>query len=60
MQGFAEAKGIRSVRGFAVGRTLFAEPSLDWLAGRIDDAQLVEQAAANFATLIGEWQKARA
>jgi 5-dehydro-2-deoxygluconokinase len=60
MQGFAEAGGIGSVRGFAVGRTLFAEPSREWLAGRIDDAQLVEQAASNFATLIGEWQKAHA
>ena len=60
MQGFAEARGIGSVRGFAVGRTLFAGPSREWLAGRIDDAQLVEQAASNFATLIGEWQKAHA
>lgn len=58
MQGFAEARGVPNVRGFAVGRTLFAEPSREWLAGRIGDAQLVDQAASNFANLIGEWQKA--
>jgi len=59
MRGFAEAKGTRWVRGFAVGRTLFAEPSREWLAGRIDDAALVAQAAANFGGLISEWQKSR-
>ena len=59
MRGFAEAKGTRWVRGFAVGRTLFADPSREWLSGRIDDAALVAQAAANFGGLISEWQKSR-
>ncbi|MEO6748998.1 MAG: DUF2090 domain-containing protein, partial [Casimicrobiaceae bacterium] len=59
MRGFAEAKGTRWVRGFAVGRTLFADPSREWLADRIDDAALVAQAAANFGGLISEWRKSR-
>ncbi|MEO6929059.1 MAG: DUF2090 domain-containing protein, partial [Casimicrobiaceae bacterium] len=59
MQGFAEAKGVRCVRGFAVGRTLFAEPSLEYLAGRLDDGQFVAQTASNFATLVNEWRASR-
>ncbi|QWT18820.1 5-dehydro-2-deoxygluconokinase [Bacillus sp. NP157] len=55
--GFADATGSSTVRGFAVGRTLFAEPSKAWLAGRIDDATLVDQARTAFEAMIRAWQQ---
>jgi 5-dehydro-2-deoxygluconokinase len=59
MQGFGEAKGIASIRGFAVGRTLWMQPSRDWLAGKLDDEGLVAAASANFVELIDAWRKGR-
>jgi 5-dehydro-2-deoxygluconokinase len=47
------------VKGFAVGRTLFAAASSDWLAGRIGDEQLVEQVTAAFGRLAQAWRKVR-
>ena len=38
--GFRDAQASRSCRGFAVGRTIFQEPSQAWLADKIDDAEL--------------------
>jgi 5-dehydro-2-deoxygluconokinase len=47
------------VRGFAVGRTIFAEPAADWFAGRIDDAGAVDEMARRFAGLVDAWGTAR-
>jgi 5-dehydro-2-deoxygluconokinase len=57
--GFREAAASRTCRGFAVGRTIWHEPSRDWLAGRIGDAELVSRARASFETLIRAWRAAR-
>jgi 5-dehydro-2-deoxygluconokinase len=57
--GFAAARQSRTCRGFAVGRTIFHEPSRKWLAGDIDDAALVRAVRANFETLIRAWRVAR-
>jgi 5-dehydro-2-deoxygluconokinase len=57
--GFREASGSTTCRGFAVGRTIFQEPSRLWLAGEIDDATLVGKVRANFEGLIELWQRAR-
>jgi 5-dehydro-2-deoxygluconokinase len=59
-RGFADAVGSRSVRGFAVGRTIFGEPARAWLANEIDDAGLVASVRANFEALIDAWQSTRA
>jgi 5-dehydro-2-deoxygluconokinase len=48
------------VKGFMVGRTLWAEPGLAWLKGEIDDAALVEKVAHNFTTLVDLWRASRA
>ncbi|TMH56024.1 MAG: DUF2090 domain-containing protein, partial [Betaproteobacteria bacterium] len=48
-----------SCRGFAVGRSIFLEPSRHWLAGEIDDAMLVERVRATFERLIGAWREGR-
>jgi 5-dehydro-2-deoxygluconokinase len=57
--GLADARSAQTCRGFAVGRTLWADPARAWLAGSIDDATLVARVAANFADLIAAWRKGR-
>ena len=54
---FALAHGARSVRGFAVGRTIFAEPAKAWLAGTMDDQQAVDDMARRFEALTEVWQR---
>jgi 5-dehydro-2-deoxygluconokinase len=56
---FREARASVTCRGFAVGRTIFHEPSRAWLAGEIDDKALVQRARATFEQLIGAWRDAR-
>ena len=43
-------------KGFAVGRTIFAKPAEDWLAGRIDDEQAIQAMAAAYRRLIDAWE----
>jgi 5-dehydro-2-deoxygluconokinase len=59
-QGFRDARGSTSCRGFAVGRTVFQEPATKWLAGIADDAELKRAVRANFEALIDAWRDARA
>ncbi|VXC30494.1 5-dehydro-2-deoxygluconokinase [Pseudomonas sp. 8Z] len=59
-QGFREASGSRRCQGFAVGRTIFGQPSRAWLAGELDDAGLIAQVRATFEFLIQAWRDARA
>ncbi|KQX43151.1 5-dehydro-2-deoxygluconokinase [Devosia sp. Root436] len=55
--GFAAARSSRSVKGFAVGRTIFAESAKGWLAGRISDAQAVDEMAHKFGALVEVWER---
>jgi 5-dehydro-2-deoxygluconokinase len=48
------------VKGFMVGRTLWASASLRWLKNEITDAMLVQEVAANFAVLVDAWRKRKA
>ena len=57
-QAFALARDCGVVKGFAVGRTIFAEPAADWFAGRIDDREAVERMAGAFARLGDLWRDA--
>ncbi|GAO22945.1 transferase kinase protein [Alicycliphilus sp. B1] len=57
--GFAEARVSRIVRGFMIGRSVWAEASREWLAGRIGDAEFQSRVAANFRQLIEGWRAAR-
>lgn len=56
--GFAAARRSRRCAGFMVGRSIFHAPSRRWLAGEIDDEQLVKEVRANFETLIDAWDAA--
>ena len=55
---FRDARDSATCRGFAVGRTIFQEPSRGWLADRLDDAELKRAIRANFETLIDAWRRA--
>jgi 5-dehydro-2-deoxygluconokinase len=44
------------VKGFMVGRSVWADASLQWLGGQIDDARLVDTVADNFALLVRAWR----
>ena len=48
------------VRGFMVGRSIWAQPSARWLAGEIDDQALVVDVAQNFSTLVAAWRERHA
>ncbi|MCP2231012.1 MULTISPECIES: bifunctional 5-dehydro-2-deoxygluconokinase/5-dehydro-2-deoxyphosphogluconate aldolase [Erwinia] len=57
--GFAAAAKSPWVKGFAVGRTIFGQPSRQWLQGELDNAALIEKVKSNYLTLIGYWREAR-
>ncbi|HFQ15367.1 MAG TPA: DUF2090 domain-containing protein, partial [Rhodobacteraceae bacterium] len=57
---FKVAAGFDLVRGFAVGRTIFAAAARDWLAGRIDDDEARRVMADNFRVLAEGWLALRA
>lgn len=57
-QSFQLAAGQPWVKGFAVGRTLFAQSARDWLAGTIDDATAVATMRANYRNMIDAWDYA--
>ena len=46
-------------KGFAVGRSIFAEPAAAWFAGRMNDEAVIASVAERYARLIGLWQQAR-
>ena len=57
--GFRAASGQARCRGFAVGRSLFADAAAQWFAGTLDDAGVVQQVAARYQRLIALWCEAR-
>jgi 5-dehydro-2-deoxygluconokinase len=44
------------VRGFMVGRSVWADASQQWLGGQIDDQALVDSVAGNFTQLVLAWR----
>lgn len=56
---FQAAAPFELVRGFAVGRTIFAEPARRRLGGEIGDAETVAALAANLAAVVAAWRRAR-
>ncbi|MDR5737952.1 5-dehydro-2-deoxygluconokinase [Caballeronia sp. LZ016] len=59
-EGFNAAASSKTCKGFTVGRTIFHEPSQAWLAGDIDDTELIARVRRTFETLIAAWRDARA
>ncbi|MFL6629750.1 MAG: 5-dehydro-2-deoxygluconokinase [Vitreoscilla sp.] len=58
VKGFAAATHP-IVKGFMVGRSLWAEPARDWLRGATDDDAFVAVVASNFETLVDAWRASR-
>jgi 5-dehydro-2-deoxygluconokinase len=58
MQAFTIAKAARTVKGFAVGRTIFGDAARAWLMGRIDDEAAIADMAGRFAALVSAWEEA--
>jgi len=57
---FAVAARHDLVKGFAVGRTLFADAARGWLGGAITDEEAIEDMAGKYARLCRIWDQARA
>lgn len=55
--GFNSAAGKSVVKGFAVGRTIFMEPSREWMLGSIDDGEFVRRIKNNYHQLIELWRQ---
>ncbi|WP_263768283.1 bifunctional 5-dehydro-2-deoxygluconokinase/5-dehydro-2-deoxyphosphogluconate aldolase [Propionivibrio soli] len=56
---FEEAKDSRTCCGFAVGRSIFQDPTRAWLMGEIDDEGLIDRCCDSFEQLIIAWQRIR-
>ena len=55
---FAEAQAP-VVKGFMIGRSVWAQPALAWLRGELDDAAFQAAVADNFRQLIAGWDASR-
>jgi 5-dehydro-2-deoxygluconokinase len=60
MAAFRTAAHSPMVKGFAVGRTIFADAAARWLAGGIDDETAIADMAGRFAALVEAWTTAAA
>uniref|UniRef100_UPI000780B077 PfkB family carbohydrate kinase n=1 Tax=Aureimonas sp. AU22 TaxID=1638162 RepID=UPI000780B077 len=54
-EGFAASRHAGTVKGFAVGRTVWVDAARAWLNGEIDDDAAVAQMADRFGTLVEAW-----
>ena len=48
------------VKGFAVGRTIFADAARAWLAGTVSDEAAISDMVKRYDALCRAWDKARA
>lgn len=51
------ASSAKIVKGFAVGRTIFASAAEQWLSGRMGDEAAVADMAAKFQNLVSAWEE---
>jgi len=56
---FATAATCNLVRGFAVGRSIFAAPAEEWVAGRLPDEAAVARMGDSFGLLVRSWQESQ-
>jgi 5-dehydro-2-deoxygluconokinase len=57
---FGVAAQSAIVKGFAVGRTIFADAARAWLAGQMNDDRTVDDIVGRFENLVRIWEAARA
>jgi 5-dehydro-2-deoxygluconokinase len=58
-QGFEVAAEQRLCKGFAVGRSIFADAAAAWFAGTLDDAGVIDDVATRYQRLIKLWCDSR-
>ncbi|MEO9337752.1 5-dehydro-2-deoxygluconokinase [Mesorhizobium sp. SB112] len=56
---FAATTGVTIVKGFAVGRTIFAGPAERWLSGKLTDEAAIDEMAESFEALTKAWLATR-
>ena len=56
---FGAAAATPIVKGFAVGRTIFADAAERWLGGQIDDEAAIADLGQKFNILVEAWRKAK-
>ncbi|WP_122038612.1 5-dehydro-2-deoxygluconokinase [Asaia bogorensis] len=56
MEAFEASAATPWVKGFAIGRTIFAQPARDWLAGKTTDDQAVAEMARRFQAFVTAWE----
>ena len=54
-----QRRGVGIVKGFAIGRTIFADAAERWLAGRLSDEGAVAEMSARFRRLCEAWDRRR-
>ena len=59
-QSFRAAARFDLVKGFAVGRTIFADAAQRWLKGEISDAEAIAMMQERYGRLCRIWDEARA
>lgn len=57
---FQVAAGFELVKGFAVGRTIFGHAAREWFAGKLNDAEAIEDMQRRYQRLCEIWDNARA
>ena len=58
IEAFSRAAGNPIVKGFAIGRTIFADVARTWLAGGLADGEAVSAMADRFRRLSANWDEA--
>ncbi|MFC5420691.1 5-dehydro-2-deoxygluconokinase [Bosea eneae] len=53
---FRLAQTARTVKGFAIGRSIFGEAARGWLAGTLDDEAATAMMAERFGRLVDAWE----
>jgi 5-dehydro-2-deoxygluconokinase len=56
---FALTESIGTVKGFAIGRTIFNHAAEAWLAGTMSDEEAIGEMAQKFGQLTAAWQRLR-
>ncbi len=56
-ESFAAAASEPLCRGFAIGRSIYGDPARRWLAGEIDDDELISTVAANYGRMNTLWRE---
>ena len=58
-KGFSASKGRKWCKGFAIGRSVFMKPVIDFLKKGIDESQFIEQVQNNYYEMINLYKEAR-